>query len=191
MKLKVGDKVYLPYTIDKLIDNNVELSNEFISHIFSEQYVSNMAVPFKHKVPQVAIDYYNYYKDGLTSFEEWFGDFYSADFLEQFPKGSELAKWLYDNDDKINVERELALATLITYGENAVEVIKEPKYKVFMQGASDIFSQLKLDTNGEWFFGSPVTSQSDFKTNFSKEELEQMGLSEVLTSSIFRVEETI
>lgn len=191
MGLKIGDNVYLPFKVDGIHGNIVKLNNDSIGDIFHhEKNVSKEIVSITKKVPQVAIDYYNFYKNDLTSFEEWFGDFYSADFLEQFPRGSELAKWLYDNDDQTNIEHELALATLIVYGENAVEIIKEPEYKVYMNNAHEGFSQLKLDDKGEWYFGS-INNSYGYKVKFTQEKLKEMGLEDVFTSSIFKVEKVI
>ncbi|HEP1541700.1 TPA: DUF1642 domain-containing protein [Streptococcus pyogenes] len=84
----------------------------------------------KPVVPQCAIDYYEQYKELLSDFEEWFGDFYDSYFLKEFPKGIELAEWLHDNDNKTNLQHELALATLIVNGPDAVTVEKEKLYTV-------------------------------------------------------------
>lgn len=84
----------------------------------------------KPVVPQVAIDYYNEYKNVLSSFDEWFCGFYDDKFDEEFEKAEELRIWLYDNDNKINLQHELALATLIVNGPDAVIVEKEKLYTV-------------------------------------------------------------
>lgn len=81
-------------------------------------------------VPKVAIDYYEEYKDKLTGFDEWFGDFWDDTFLEEFPQAEQLSEWLYDNDKYTNLQRELALATLIVNGPDAVEIEKEKEYVV-------------------------------------------------------------
>lgn len=90
--------------------------------------------PQKVKVPQVAVDYYEQYKDKLSGFDEWFSDFYSSDFENDFDKAEELQIWLYDNDTETNYQRELALATLIVNGLDAVEVEQEKKYRVRLEG---------------------------------------------------------
>lgn len=59
-----------------------------------------------------------------------------------------------------------------------------------MDNAHEGFSQLKLDNNGEWYFGSKNNSYG-LKTKFTKEELKEIGLGEVFTSNIFRLEEVI
>lgn len=81
-------------------------------------------------VPKVAIDYYEAYKDKLTGFDEWFGDFWDDTFLEEFPQAEQLSEWLYDNDKYTNLQRELALATLIVNGPDAVEIEQEQLYTV-------------------------------------------------------------
>lgn len=87
--------------------------------------------PHKVKVPQVAADYYyEQYKDKLSAFDEWFADFYDPDFEAEFPRAEELQNWLYGNDKKTNRQRELALATLIVNGLDAVEIEQEKLYTV-------------------------------------------------------------
>lgn len=81
-------------------------------------------------VPQVAVDYYNEYKGVRNTFEEWFSDLYDNWFWEEFPKAEKLTKWLHDNDDKTNRQRELALATLIVNGIGAVTVEEVQLYTV-------------------------------------------------------------
>lgn len=86
--------------------------------------------PAKVVVPKVAIDYYEAYKDKLTGFDDWFSEFYYEKSLEEFPQADQLLEWLYDNDNDTNSQRELALATLIVNGPDAVEVEKEQLYTV-------------------------------------------------------------
>ncbi|HEM5988529.1 TPA: DUF1642 domain-containing protein [Streptococcus suis] len=92
--------------------------------------ISQIDQPQQVVVSQVAVDYYERYKDQSTGFDEWFGDFYDGGFLADFPQGEKLAEWLYDNDDDTNRQRELALATLIVNGPGAVEVEQEQLYTV-------------------------------------------------------------
>ena len=79
----------------------------------------------KPVVPQVVIDYYEFYKEKLVSFEEWFAKF-EVESDEDFQRMDEVGKWLYDvGDFKTQTQRELALAMLIVNGLDAVEVEKE------------------------------------------------------------------
>lgn len=81
-------------------------------------------------MPQVAIDYYEQYKDNLLSLSEWFDGLYERTFLDEFPDGDKLLKWLHDNDYNTNRQRELVLATLIVNGVEAVQVEKGKLYTV-------------------------------------------------------------
>lgn len=193
MELKEGQKVYLPFEVKGIQGNIVNLNNDSIGDIIhNKKNVLKESIPIRHKVPQVAIDFYNRYKNNQLSFEEWFSGFYTIGFRQEFPYGDKLAQWLYGNDYQTNRERELALATLIVKGEDAVEVIREPEYRVFMKGAENDFSQLKLNTDGEWFFGYPVNESDNYTITFTREKLKQMGLEDVFaTSNIFKVEEVI
>ncbi|MGV3027892.1 DUF1642 domain-containing protein [Streptococcus hyovaginalis] len=94
------------------------------------QVIDQIDEPEKPIVPQVAVDYYEQYKDNLLSFSEWFDGFYEKQFLEGFQDGDKLQKWLHDNDYKTNRQRELALATLIVNGVEAVQVEKQKLYTV-------------------------------------------------------------
>ena len=85
--------------------------------------------PEKPVVPQVAVEFYERYKDDNLALGEWFGDFYSPEAIEEFPRMDELTKWLHDNDNETNRQREFALATLVTLGIDAVEVEKEKLYR--------------------------------------------------------------
>lgn len=82
--------------------------------------------PQKPKVPQVAVEFYERYKDDNLVLGEWFSDFYSKKAIEDFPRVEELAEWLHDNDNETNRQREYALATLVTFGPDAVEVVEDP-----------------------------------------------------------------
>ncbi len=83
--------------------------------------INQIDEPQKPKVPQVAVEFYERYKDDNLVLVEWFDDFYSNEEIEEFPRMDELTKWLYDNDNETNRQREFALATLVTLGIDAVE----------------------------------------------------------------------
>ena len=86
--------------------------------------------PHKPKVSRVAVEFYEKYKDEILSLDEWFGDFYSKEAIEDFPRMEELTEWLHGNDNETNRRREFALATLVTIGIDAVEIEKEKLYTV-------------------------------------------------------------
>lgn len=83
----------------------------------------------KPVVPQAVMEYYEFYKDTLTSFAEWFEED-PEDSPSYFEKEKEVQKWLYDVDYETQKQRELALAILIVNGPEAVEVEKEKLYTV-------------------------------------------------------------
>lgn len=93
-------------------------------------YMIDKIEPEKPVIPQVAIDYYEQYKDNLLSLSEWFCGLYEKAFLDEFPEGDKLLRWLHDNDYKTNRKRELALSTLIVDGVDAVQVEQEKLYTV-------------------------------------------------------------
>ena len=84
--------------------------------------------PQKPKVSRVAVEFYEKYKGENISLDEWFRDFYSKEAIEDFPRMGELAEWLHGNDTETNKRRELALATLVTLGIDAVEIEQEKLY---------------------------------------------------------------
>ncbi|MGV3060645.1 DUF1642 domain-containing protein [Streptococcus hyovaginalis] len=92
--------------------------------------ISQIDEPEKPVVPQVAVDYYEQYKDNLLSFSEWFDGLYERTFLDEFPDSDKLLRWLHDNDYETNRQRELALATLIVNGVEGVRVEQEKLYTV-------------------------------------------------------------
>ena len=86
--------------------------------------------PQKPKVSRVAVEFYEKYKGEILSLDEWFSDFYSKEAIEDFPGMEELTEWLHGNDNDTNRRRELALATLVTLGIDAVEIEQEKLYTV-------------------------------------------------------------
>ncbi|WJQ86116.1 DUF1642 domain-containing protein [Streptococcus parasuis] len=94
------------------------------------ELVNQIDEPQKPKVSQVAVEFYEKYKADMLSLDEWFSDFYSNEAIEDFPRMEELTEWLHGNDNETNRQRELALATLVTLGIDAVEVEKEKLYTV-------------------------------------------------------------
>ena len=121
------------------------------AHEFSLSYIENLDEqqtpinePEKPKVPQVAVEFYERYKDDNLALGEWFDDFYSTEAIEEFPRMDELTEWLYDNNDETNRQREFALATLVTLGIDAVEVEKDKLYTVEIPNPNSIGGKLVL-----------------------------------------------
>lgn len=149
--------------------------------------INQIDEPQKPAVPRVALEYYEEYKDTLTAFDEWFGDFYDGGFLAEFPQGEKLAEWLYDNDNDTNRQRELALATLIANGPSAVEVEKEKRYRVSIADNLVINDTLtKNKDSGIFSFSIGDDTESEL---FTKAELEQAGFGWVFDCEGVEVQE--
>ncbi|HEM3698933.1 TPA: DUF1642 domain-containing protein [Streptococcus suis] len=125
---------------DKVASQQVEMviKNEVLDTI------SQIDEPQKPKVPRVAVEFYEKYKDEILSLDEWFSDFYSKEAIEDFPRMEELTEWLHDNDNETNRRRELALATLVTLGIDAVEIEKEKLYTVEIPNPNNEYSMNAL-----------------------------------------------
>ena len=136
----------------------------------------------KPVVPQVVIDYYEFYKEKLVSFEEWFAKF-EVESDEDFQRMDEVGKWLYDvGDFKTQTQHELALAMLIVNGLDAVEVEKEKRYTVKMRTTNQPLFYNSLEK--KLFF-----SLGELATQFTFKQLEEAGFGEVFNSPLFEVEE--
>lgn len=126
----------------------------------------------KPVVPQAVMEYYEFYKDTLTSFAEWF-----QNDLEESPsyfeKEEEVQEWLYDVDYETQKQRELALATLIVNGPEAVEVEKEKLYTAFQ-----IATEEYLYTNVVGKLSSAHVSyafvEESKKYHFTQQKLEEL-----------------
>ena len=97
---------------------------------YAQKIINQIDEPQKPKVSQVAVEFYEKYKADILSLDEWFSDFYSNEAIEDFPRMEELTDWLHGNDNETNRQRELALATLVTLGIDAVEIEQEKLYTV-------------------------------------------------------------
>ncbi|WP_155962165.1 DUF1642 domain-containing protein [Streptococcus ruminantium] len=146
--------------------------------------VDQIDEPQKVTVPKVAIDYYEKYKNQLSGFDEWFGDFYDSGFLEEFPDGEKLAEWLYDNTKEVNKQRELALANLIVNGPSAVEI--EP----------DLLYTVKIPNNGGFIVLAYINhamklvdGNKHLPGKFTKESIEYAGFGWVFDCEGVTVEE--
>lgn len=125
LKYKVGDKVLIEaevVNIDDDIDDfpyQLKLKMTRMGWMSSRELEDSIIhLPPKPKVPQAVLDYYLKYRDRDWVFGTWFS-FKSMSY--------EVKNWLYSNK-KLNLQRQHALATLIAYGPEAVEVEKEKRY---------------------------------------------------------------
>ena len=142
----------------------------------------------KPVVPQVVIDYYEFYKEKLVSFEEWFAKF-EVESDEDFQRMDEVGKWLYDvGDFKTQTQRELALAMLIVNGLDAVEVEKEKRYRVKVKGVYFNSGLIFDKTNKKWFFSS-IYGVDHQRGHHTRKELEEAGFGWVFDCPGMEVEE--
>lgn len=182
MEFKQGDKVVVTDCVVEDAFNNMvrvktpnngckTLEKEFVKHQQPKPTVS-----------QAAMECYEENKGRSYDFEDWF----NIEALRSDDK--EVYKWLYDNDYKTNQQRELAFATLIVNGPEAVEVEAEKKYKVKMKNLNERFNYLNLSERG-FTFDTASENNSRYKVVFTKQELEEAGFGGVFDNEMFEVEE--
>ena len=140
--------------IDTLNINDM-ITNQKVDMVIKNQVldiISQIDEPQKPKVSRVAVEFYEKYKNEILSLDEWFSDFYSKEAIEDFPRMEELTEWLHGNDNETNRRRELALATLVTLGIDAVEIEQEKLYTVEIPNPNNTSPKYKLmlvkGTNG-------------------------------------------
>lgn len=142
LKYKVGDKVLIEAEL-KGISNCTGKPELYIKGFGTfflnyEGFDNIVNLPPRPKVKQVVMDYYTQNVSADHDYDEWFE-------RSGMPDG--IASWLYcDGDDDILMQRQHALATLITYGPQAVEVEKEQKYIVEIPNPNsrDLKNSLRL-----------------------------------------------
>ena len=130
----------------------------------------------KPKVSRVAVEFYEKYKDEILSLDEWFSDFYSKESIDDFPRMEELTEWLHGNDNETNRRRELALATLVTLGIDAVEIEKEKLYTVEIPDPNSYvyYRYLSRNDNGICIDASNDAKWKQKKRNqFTESEIKQ------------------
>lgn len=150
--------------------------------------INQIHEPQKVAVPKVALEYYETYKNSFSSFGDWFEDLWPI--TDKRSKEYELAKWLYefvDNSDEQR-KRELALATLIANGPDAVEVEKEKLYIVEFPTGQQLYKNYPSGSSKEQIvikFANP----KDKDGHFIKRELEEAGFGWVFDCSGVKVVE--
>lgn len=152
------------------------------------QLIEQLDEPQKPVVPQVVMDYYEFYRGKLTAFEEWFAKF-EVECDEDFQQMDEVGKWLYDVDFETQTQRELALAMLIVNGSDAVEVEKEKQYYVRFKFIEGSYSYLTLIKHLDAWTLRSITLDKKFRTKHTKKQLEEAGFGEVFNSTLFEVKE--
>ena len=183
-----------------------ELGSDFASKVFHEGYqqgkfegewVGNQLKDAdkirqelnKPVVPQVVIDYYEFYKEKLVSFEEWFAKF-EVESDEDFQRMDEVGKWLYDvGDFKTQTQRELALAMLIVNGLDAVEIEKEKRYLVKVKGICGNHETLNREKHSNKWLFSVREENSLYGTHHTRKELEDANFGWVFDCPGIEIEE--
>lgn len=168
--------------LNKLYRDN----KNYVSYDDVQNLVKQLDEPQKPIVPQVVIDYYEFYRGKLKAFEEWFAKF-EVECDEDFQQMDEVGKWLYDVDFETQTQRELALAMLIVNGSDAVEVEKEKRYTVKIKG--ELEENLLVYGLGvkKYFFTRFYDSSK--KGKHTRKELEQAGFGWVFDCPGVEVEE--
>lgn len=146
--------------------------------------------PQKPIVPQVVMDYYEFYRGKLTAFEEWFAKF-EVECDGDFQQMDEVGKWLYDVDFETQTQRELALAMLIVNGSDAVEVEKEKRYTVKVKAFLGQYLGRYYINNEKLtpqFTRTQYTGKDELPT-FTRKELEQADFGWVFDCLGIEIEE--
>ena len=181
MSNKKMNKQELIEHYEKILDYGfLSVAEEKIYTGFVEK-LEQLDEPQKPIVPQVVIDYYEFYRGKLKAFEEWFAKF-EVECDEDFQQMDEVGKWLYDVDFETQTQRELALAMLIVNGSDAVEVEKEKRYTVKIKAVD----QYLVSAKDENFLGF-LTSK--LRTYFTRKELEDAGFGWVFECPGIEIEE--
>lgn len=142
----------------------------------------------KPEVAEVCIHYYEEFKNNLTGFDEWFSDMMDSEFEKVYPRAEELADWLYDNSPEINRERELALATLIVRGPDAVTVLDEPTWVFFdprLHNKLGAFLGRSYLNRKYYAWVDPYSNgmaNERFDINLTEDELHRAKLEDILTN---------
>lgn len=183
LKYKVGDKVLVELEIDRVDDTDYPYRliyteiDECVTWM-SESKLDRIAVhlPQKPKVTQAVMDYYLKHKDKNWSIEEYLN-------IRNTP--DEIDDWLFFTED--NLKNQHALATLIAYGPEAVEVEKEKMYRVRIKDNLVVGDTLTKNPTSLMFTFS-ISDGSDNEI-FTKNELEELGFGGVFDNPMFEVEE--
>lgn len=170
------------------LPDNIGLIRPHIDKKLVLGLVRELDEPTKPVVPQVVIDYYEFYKGKLTDFEEWFAEF-EVESDEDFQQIDEVGEWLYNFDFETQKKRELALATLIVNGLDAVEVEKEKRYLVKMKGIDTNFNSLNRHRNENYWIFSSEDKNTLYQTHHTRKELEEADFGWVFDCEGIEVEE--
>ena len=163
----------------ELIEKIIDLGRPCLDVV---ELVKQLDEPTKPVVPKVVIDYYGFYKGKLTDFEEWFAEF-KVESDEDFQRIDEVGEWLYNVDFETQKKRELALATLIVNGLDAVEVEEEKRYLVSLKNGQPL---VKTQSGSIIYFSQNITA-GNYKV--TRKELEEADFGWVFDCEGIEIEE--
>ncbi len=130
----------------------------------------------KPVVPQCVADWYEGHKNDLND-DIWA---YLTSWADT--KWDEFKYWMY------HTGRNKAITTLANMHQFGYEVEKEPRYTVRIKGLSEINRYLNKECDKEFLFADSGESE-DFRTKFTRKELEEGGFGEVFDNPMFEVKE--
>lgn len=177
LKYKVGDKVLIGVEVTERYKGIGDLRDQIEG--FDIKMSSKTIMP-KPKLPQEVMDWYEEHENEWADWDirDWLSATQEYDFVDE---------WISANN-VINLDRQHALATLIAYGPQAVEVEKVKKYRVKLKATEQY---LKKSDKRIIFSGivayAEVSYYKCFK--FTKQELIDAGFEGVFDNPMFEVEE--
>ena len=134
-----------------------------IGHI-SVSYAEDLYDSFFEKpvVPRYVADWYEGHKNNLES-----DLYYLISFWGEEERTSDFYKW-FDNT------KNEAIKTLVNMHQFGYEIKKEAKYKVRVKGISEINRYLNQEDGKEFLFSDSGETE-DYRTKFTRKELESNG----------------
>ena len=130
----------------------------------------------KPVVPQCVADWYEGHKNDLND-DIWA---YLTSWADT--KWDEFKYWMY------HTGRNKAITTLANMHQFGYEVEKEPRYTVRIKGLSEINRYLNKECDKEFLFADSGESE-DFRTKFTRKELEEAGFGWVFDCEGIEIEE--
>ena len=130
----------------------------------------------KPVVPQYVADWYEEHKNDLNE------DFWAYLTSWADTKWDEFKYWMY------HTGRNKAITTLVNMHQFGYEVEKETKYRVKLKGVNEINCYLNKEDGKEFLFADSRES-GDYKTKFTRKELEDADFGWVFSCEGIEVEE--
>lgn len=185
LKYKVGDKVLVQMEVQGTSKDNVPYCLSVpdlggISYWLSRKELENNIVnlPPRPKIPQAILDWYEEHENKRA-------DWKISDWLSDIDTLEGIDCWLYGEN---HLENQHALATLVVYGPEAVEVEKEKRYRVKVKRTG----QVLVKHSSSLLFELPNPFDEENRGYlFTKQELINAGFEGVFDNPMFEVEEVV